>query len=304
MKKVLIGLMGLAFFGLASAYADNPQPLPSGFVSNSYTISMSGAPWVAGSANLNQGGAFDGTITGGGLTKGLETAFWCVDDQLYFAGGQSGTANIVLLPTIDSGNGQFVQYNNVNTPPGPPNPVWTNSLDFGNSNVVYDAQARYEMAAWLVSQYNDGTLGYSEPVPSGASSALQYQNSDIQEAIWALTSNTSSSNESGASHPVSGLTSNQLTLLQDAITGYTSSAGGFTPSDWAVVSWTADANGNLNGGNYNAGNDNGARQTFLVEIAGGGSTHIESTPEPGFYGALALGLSGLIFSRSRRKKNA
>ena len=64
----------------------------------------------------------------------------------------------------------------------------------------------------------------------------------------------------------------------------------------------ADAPGNLYYGPYNAARS--TNQTFLVELDGQpGIITTTLSPEPAFYGALALGLSGLMFA-VRRKKQA
>ena len=39
MKSTLIGVMGLSFFGLASAYA-TPQPLPNTFLGGTYSLQV------------------------------------------------------------------------------------------------------------------------------------------------------------------------------------------------------------------------------------------------------------------------
>jgi hypothetical protein len=43
--------------------------------------------------------------------------------------------------------------------------------------------------------------------------------------------------------------------------------------------------------------NNEARQTFLVKVD-------TFTPEPGFYGALSLGMTCLVFAINRRRKSA
>ena len=217
-----------------------------------------------------------------------------MDDQLYFDQnnpvGKTGLGNVVVLPTIgtvaNQGNLPYVRYNNV---------AWTNTL-----GGTYDtAQARYEMAAYLVSQYNSEGITFSETNIPGDSSSY---NTAVQNAIWSLTSNLGSPNQTGQQHVLPTSPTDEINLLiGQAETAYTTQTFDF--SNWAVVSWTVDAHGNIQNG-QSEDDTNGARQTFLVQIDGAGSNHIESTPEPGFYGTLALGLSGLIFSLSRRKKVA
>jgi hypothetical protein len=68
------------------------------------------------------------------------------------------------------------------------------------------------------------------------------------------------------------------------------------------VSWGAEADGALDTGYYSE-IPGGARQTFLVELDEGPLVHgFTSTPEPGFYGILAIGLTGLLFAVKRRHK--
>jgi hypothetical protein len=154
------------------------------------------------------------------------------------------------------------------------------------------------MAAWLVSQYNGGT---NIMVPTATA-----QNTAIQDAIWAITDNNSSSAENGgAFYQISATpsvqgdpTTSDLYWVDQALQHYVA----VDTSAWAVLSWQVDPNtGQIsNSPDYN----NGARQTFLVELDGGTVTTQNLAPEPGFYGALALGLSGLALSLNRRKKKS
>jgi hypothetical protein len=311
MKRILFCVIAIAFFGLASAYADNPQPLLSPFSNGNYTITAGG--FVNG-VNIDQGGAFYGTIqlppNPAISTSSETTAFWCVDDQLFFGPPQTGNANILTLDTVATAPANTVQYQNVGAGVG--NPDWLNQ----NLGVLGNATLtqRYEMAAWLIAQY-ESPAGSSEPIPDLDST----YNQEVQNAIWALTSTTCDAtinptgcvppNESGASHvatlynPVTnpnGLDAESLALLTQAENKYTS----VNADLWAVVSWQTLSNTDpaLGTGEYNT--SGGASQTFLVEITGGTTGITNFVPEPGFYGLLALGMSGLAFALNRRKKNA
>jgi hypothetical protein len=75
--------------------------------------------------------------------------------------------------------------------------------------------------------------------------------------------------------------------LAQAAANYESKVDPGDPNGWALVSWLAPVPGVPGSTPY---------QTFLVRVA--------VTPEPGFYGALALGMSGLALVVSRKRKSA
>ena len=205
------------------------------------------------------------------------SSFWCVDDQENFSPVQSGYGNIIPVGQVNTAPAGTVRYAGAS---------WTNPLTI--TAAVGGAQARYEMAAYLVSQYNGGAgsaTNFNGYIPSTAYSGT-VTNLEVQQAIWAITGN-------GGANPL-GSDATVSALVNQALTAYNSSFASttFDPTQWAVVSWETDANGNLNG--YNGASEPDS-QTFIVNIASG-DTHTTSTPEPGFYGALALGFSSLIFS--------
>jgi hypothetical protein len=288
---------GLLLIGAASAYGD-VQPLPgnaigAGGVFNLATVGWgnqppytTNGPWVNGAGNLNGGGSFVGLVTSGSTV--YETTVWCVDDQLYFNPGDSGPASIVPLISYElnpSTYAPMVRYSGV-TNSG--TPQWTNTTDGIGNALPSSAITRYEMAAWLVSQYNGGS--------NILSAAGTPQNTAIQDAIWALTNNNSPSAENGVFNQYSGAANdptNDLYWVDQALTNYKS----VNLSQFAVISWLVDpTTGDPSPvADYNVG----ARQTFLVELA--------PTPEPGMYGAMALGLSGMLLAvnakRRKRQKN-
>jgi len=221
----------------------------------------------AGSSQLGVGGGeFSGTVNGD------TTLFWCVDDQEEFSFGDSGFGNVTLLSNV-AAQSNSVKYGNV-TNSG--SPAWTNTTDaFDSVALPNTATSRFEMAAYLVSQYN-GFVG-SE---SGAIVADTPQDLAIQEAIWSLTNNSSLG---GGFSTISGNDSDNTTdqyWIHQALLNYASVNTG----DWAIVSWTTDSNGNLSASNV--------KQTFLVQVA--------ATPEPRMVGMLALAMAGLLFLGHRR----
>jgi hypothetical protein len=213
------------------------------------------------------GGEFSGTV------NGYSTLFWCVDDQEEFNFGDTGFGNVTLLGNV-SANSNFVKFGNV-TNGGSPH--WTNTTDtFDGVTLPGDATSRFEMAAYLVSQYSGFTSS-----ESGAIVANTSQDLAIQEAIWSLTNNSSLS---GGFSTISGNDSNNTTdqyWIHQALLNY----AGVNTADWAVVSWTTDGSGNLN--------LQSAKQTFLVQVA--------PTPEPRLYGVLMVAMAGLCFFARRRQ---
>lgn len=310
--KSKIVMIGVFLGSLSGAYADNPTLPNSGYTGININIQLQNWEGVT----TGGGGEFGGSVTpqsGPASGNTQYTNFWCVDFQEAFSFGQTSLANFTTLAAIgnDPNNPNTqVRYSDV-TDGGPP--TWLNTGD----GLLSDAQSRYEMVAYLVDQYDS-----SDAVnPSERDDA-------IQNAIWAITDNTGTSGiytnggvyESG-DHVlgVTGSGDNQIapslatdvnTWVQAAVANYNS----VNPLDWAVVSWGALPDGTLGIGpywdtnEYNDGTNGGARQTFLVELSTGNPIITHSniggnpTPEPGLYGALAVGFGGLFFALSRRKR--
>lgn len=222
----------------------------------------------AGSSQMGVGGGeFEGTI------NGYSTLFWCVDDQEEFTFGDSGYGNVTLLSNVGS-SASSVKFGNV-TNGGTPH--WTNTTDtFDSAALPSDAASRFEMAAYLVSQYNGFVSNESGAIVANTSEDLA-----IQEAIWSLTNNTSLS---GGFNTISGNDVDNTTdqyWIHQALLNY----AGVNTADWAIVSWTTDSLGNLN--------LQGPKQTFLVQVA--------STPEPRTYGFLAGAMIGMLLLARRKQ---
>lgn len=275
-------VIGMLIAGLPLAYADilaGPHP----------DINISVNTWDG--VTVGGGGQF------GGFVANVPTEFWCVDFQEAFAFGSLGTGAADLIPFSSGLTSNAwksdVRFSNV-TNGGTPG--WLNTTTQGTSlgtALPSDAQARYEMAAYLINQY-DFVAGTAD------------HNNSLQEAIWAITDNSGYSGggiyETGNHNLNPGAPGNQITLTADVNSWIQTALDNYTrvdPAGWAVVSWGANADGSLNTGPYYS--DSPARQTFVIRM-GGAPLLNGQTPEPGFYGLLALGLGGLFVVIDRRKK--
>ncbi len=278
-----IAALAVITAGLASA-ARAPLPDNSNYVGlpNPKTVSFSGR---VGSAVAGGGGAFAGTVTGnpGNPLGSLETTFWCVDSQLFFnTNEQNLKANITRLDQVAGAAVNTVRYQEINAL-APTAPGWTNDVN-GASPGLVSATERFRMAAYLVSQYT----GFSSNPVGMASGA---RNDAIQKAIWAIMHNNVS--PSGGTSVFDSYNNADPLSTKETKSGYwrDQAVANFTSvnmTKWAVVSWIAD-NGILE-----TNPDSADKQTFLVQVV----------PEPGFYGALALGLSGLVVAVRRRNAKA
>ena len=295
MKMTIAMFLGMASACIAHASLALPN---STYLGIDDTVSIPGnLPGTSNGYNLGYvttggGGEFLGTITTGGASPTTaQVAFWCVDDQLGFdpltgtvTAANTNTADVVLLSAI-AANPTEVRYSGV-TDGGTPG--WTN-ITANGSPLPTSATARYLMAAYLVQQYNGFSTTISAPTPASAAQA-----NAIQEAIWDITSNTSSTAQGGIGTLPPVIASNTVSLtstgywVKQAIANYST----VNPNLWAVVSWGANATtGALDVGNYSSASP--ALQTLLVEVP---------TPEPGLYGVVTLGLGGLYFGLRRRKR--
>jgi hypothetical protein len=284
-----IALAGALF--AAVSYAAPTYPIPSSsFLGIDQTIFVpSNSPGTSNGYNYGSdlglgGGEFAGVITNPGGQQ-ANVAFWCVDDQLFFVPGTNQSfGDIVPIANISSTSASAnvdVRYGSLFSAGGT---GWTNDLGSGNDNPY----ARYNMAAYLVTQFS----------PFDTSISNTPQNLAIEEAIWAITNNNIGTAQT-AGHSAIGANTGNTSVgywVNQAETNWQNFAADPTQQKFAVVSWGAAADGTLLNGSYTA---NGAMQTFLVELPNG-----VQTPEPGFYGAMALGLSGLLLVVNRRKKKA
>jgi hypothetical protein len=292
--------------GASLALADAPPTtgfaISSGYVGINQAIQVNGQN---GYQTAGGGGEFEGTLSNSTLGSSA-AAFWCVDDQEAFYFGESGLANITLLgntATIDSTATRFGTVQNGTNASNPGQ--WLNtSGNLASENTAFD---RYTLTAYLVTQYN----GFDTSIV-GDTTAEQNEADAVQQAIWAITNTTLTTADDAGIYENDYRSVNATTgaLNVDSVAYWINqainNASQVNLNGWAVVSWGAQSNGALNTGNY-ADGTNSTNQTFLVELTGttpllptGGGQG--STPEPGFYGALAAGFGGMIFAIRRRKK--
>ncbi len=276
---------------LASFGPPGPIPIADTGTHIAIQVGLAVAPYSSGTdGNMGygagpSGGQFLGTVAG----DPNYTGFWCVDDQLFFKPGTSNFANItVLSPGID--NNSKVRYSNV-TNAG--SPQWTNQTVNGDT-LSSSATVRYEMAAWLISQYT----GFDIQI----STTNKPRSDAIQKAIWAILNNSSPTQQQAGFSAIGAIGTDTTAgywvhqayvASTNGFLGYDKGLKAFDATKWAVVSWGVKADGTLDTGGYTTSSP--ALQTFLVEVV----------PEPGFYGALALGFTGLAFfiRRKRRLEN-
>jgi hypothetical protein len=253
MVKKLLSVLAITLALGVIAYAAGPLPVTALGTAKPIVINTQPYP-------VSDGGLFLGTV------NTLSTNFWCIDSQLTTPVPGSGLGNVIGLNNISGTN---TQYGGINAVSG--SPAWTNAL----GGVFDTAQIRFEMDAYLISQYeatSGGPLGPS----SYRAPADTTRNQNIQGAIWAIMYNNSVPDDNLGGKTI---TSGELAWINAAKTSYTS----VDPTKWAAVSWVVTGAGSLSG--------TPDRQTFLVEVV----------PEPGFYGALALGLGGLFFFVGRKR---
>jgi hypothetical protein len=281
----------LFLLGGSLAYASSPAPIPTSYLGLDY---LSTSTYSSGSTcvtvdNIQCGGEFTGKLGTGGLSNinPIAINFWCVDSQEDFSFPQGGLAQVVPLTQIT--NNPDVSYSGVTN--GTTGPVWTNQTlnlpTYGAITLNGSAMVRYEMAAYLVSQFPqfDTSVNGTGGDPSDPNSLKV---DAIEGAIWDIMSNSTPTEPAFIDFPAllsakPGQDDIDYWIYQASLTAnYTSKAGKF-----AVISWVANSSGGLqNADGHNA-------QTFLVEVA----------PEPGFYGALVIGFAGLFFA-VRRRSNA
>jgi hypothetical protein len=235
--------------------------------------------WVAG---LGGGGRFNGYA---GTTSNPSTLInlWCVDSQLTFNRGTVYQANIL---TFDSIGGTYnIRYEDLGYGSATGTDYFRIALPASVSvanTAPQQAAFRYRMAAWLITQYQAGPTYEASDYYSPADTA---RNDAIQTAIWAAM-------DTQGNNPNLTLSGDALTWFNDAATFVGNNYNDPLFSRWAVVSaWVIGTSLSNTDGNPNSGL--GVVQTFLTEV-----------PEPGFYGLLALGLSGLWLAIKRRREAA
>jgi hypothetical protein len=191
--------------------------------------------------------------------------------------GSTYLANVTPLIGLNQGswNGT-ARYENVT------GSHWHTTFGVVNSVNMDTADARYRMAAWLISQYSS--------FPNGPSANIS-TNKAIQSAIWRVMLNDTLPQDpdvyslaTSAGAPVG------YANWIDAAEAYVSQHYN-DPffHDWAIVSGAVK----LSNGNW-VFDSCKKKQTFLVQVA----------PEPGFYGIVGLGLAGLFFATRKRRGGA
>jgi hypothetical protein len=270
MITVQRGFIASALLAIFSAFAfAAPIPVSSLGWGQDVTVVTNPLTYPVTVSGVGVGGGFSGTVAG------HQTIFWCVDSQLFVSWGTNNyKANVTPLTGINQGawNGS-VRYEDVT------GTTWHTTFGPINSINFDTAEARYRMAAWLVSQYLNFPAG---PTPDNNAT-----NRAIQGAIWRTMLNTTLSYDSDV--PTldisSGVPSGYSTWIDAAKAYVSQNYNDPFFNNWAIVSGGVKwQNGSWV---FDSGN---AKQTFLVQ----------TTPEPGFYGLLALGLAGLLLAFQKR----
>jgi len=296
----MISLRCIGFFlltGTSLAYANSP-------ISSSYlgldtltTSNYSSGSSCVTVSGIACGGEFTGTLgIGTGNVNQVPINFWCVDSQEDFTFSQAGLAQVVALPQITT-YAADVRYSGVTNSPGAA--VWTNQtislptgLPASSITLAPDATTRYEMAAYLVSQFPQ----FPASVDGTAGDPGQPEVNAIEGAIWDIMSNNTATEKPFSYFPSLGTAGTPATSDVDYWIYQASLASNYdsTADNFAVLSWDAVDPSGLD--------PNGNAQTFLVELSNTGGGGLNPTPEPAFYGTLAFGMSGLAFAARRRKK--
>ncbi len=210
------------------AFAD-PQPLPgsvlnsSGFQLHTSVNMPSGNPTYPVSFSFGSGGGFTATI------DGTNTAMWCVDAEEDVSPPVLYNADLVQVSTIAT-NSSYVRYGNVS------GSGWQMNLTGDNT-----AQQRFEMAAYLVSQYPG--------VPAGPNPSNTAGDKEIQTAIWEIMWNTSVTPQGGITYNSilndGTNSSNVATDIANAQAFVNNTANASFFNNYAVVSGGANPNGSL-----------------------------------------------------------
>ena len=232
------------------------------------------------------GGGFEANIKNAAGTSTISNAsLWCVDYQNDVHAGETYRASIVSLASTASSfdNSSYVRYGGVtDTSSGP----WVNNStnnNYGLGASAYNtALSRYALAATLIMAYQSSVSPNDIAHPEN-----NLQNQEIQTAIWELTENTLYGSPA-ATIPVGGSGEVTQAEVQTWITYAINHVSSTNLSDWAVVSGAYQSNGQ-HPATWDLGNSDRV-QTFLVEV----------TPEPSFYGLLAIGAIALLYGLRRQ----
>ncbi len=245
---------------------------------------------------VNNGGRFDGRLGTNPVNANNPLVnLWCVDAQLYFNWNTPYRANSLSFSEINgesgagnnwAGGSRDVRYEDVLAPDtNPATPNFRHATGFTPPSAPgAEALFRYRMAAYLLDQYSASSATGATTELTGSDVGVgkyapvnSTRNQAIIGAIWAaMDTNTDSDDRAVPSGNIATWFNRAASYVN---TNWNNSA---LWSKWVVVSAWAGSAYVQNGGN--------TVQTFLSEV-----------PEPGFYGALAIGLSALYAAASRRR---
>ncbi len=268
--SICVGFIAAVFSGVAIA---DPVALPSSNLNSSgYQLSTSvnmpsGNPTYPVSFSFGSGGGFTATI------DSTNTAMWCVDAEEDVSPPTKYNADLVQLSTISS-NSSYVRYGSV-TGSG-----WQNNLGVDNT-----AQKRFEMAAYLISQYPG--------VPAGPNPSNTTTDKELQTAIWEIMWNSTVPPQGGITYSkITGDGTNAANVATDIFNAQNfvnNAANASFFNNYAVVSGGANLDGSLISPGI---------QTYIVQLAP------SAVPEPAsvfLFGSLLAGAFALT-RRTRAKR--
>ncbi len=272
--------------GLAAAYPGADTLDLNGNANFVGTFTISGAPHSNEPTVSGYGGGFAGTIVNNATNQSYLAELFCVDFSNDVSLPSTNSVNVTAIAagtqfTDDTRFGDVTSWRPVQDylPGGL-------TLSTSVENIINDATAlqRYEMAAYLVSNYSF----FSQASPSSDNYYGDATNRGIQSAIWAILDPTSDlylppSSRSDSGNLILWLTNAADWLSQDANTA----AGEQLLSQFRIVS-DAQIAGSANPTQVGI-------QEFLT---------VDPVPEPRFYAVLAVALAGVLWAARRKRKGA
>lgn len=266
MKLKQLQLLGL-YVLCAGISVAAPIPVDALGLARTVVVTTAGG-YPINISNVGRGGGYAGSVAG------TETILWCVDSQLDVNSGTNNyLANVVRVSDIGNPDYDgYVRYDGVTGSGTRKGNEWI--VNLGSAYNV--ASARYQMAAWLVSQYTG--------MPNGPS-ADDARNRAIQRAIWRVMLNESWVFDPDVLTGDISTGSVSGSWIQDAVNFLSAGNYGNFFDNWAVVSGGVQVDGDFK--------FLGGKQTFLVQL--------QPVPEPHFYGLLAAGLIGLLYYHRRNR---